>query len=265
MSSARKTDTLTEAFDIQPGDVISLVGAGGKTTLMFALAGELTARKKLVITTTTTKIFYPSSSDTAYVLVSEEENEIADFILSKGDQYGHITIASEKIVSSGKLKGIDPELVSRLCRLSPVDCVIVEADGAARKPLKAPDIDFEPVIPQNSSLVIPVVGIDALGCALTEAHVFRSEIAAKISGTAIGEIVSMDTITRLITCPSGIIYGAPDHARIVPFINKMDLSEDLSNGRALASRILDVRHPRIDRVVLGQAKFQPQIREVVSR
>ena len=73
---------MREAFDIKPGEVVSLVGAGGKTTLMFALARELAAPQKLVITTTTTKIFYPSPSDTPYVLVSENEDEIADFILS---------------------------------------------------------------------------------------------------------------------------------------------------------------------------------------
>jgi len=257
-------DTWREAFDIEPGEVLSLVGAGGKTTLMFALARELAAPKKLVITTTTTKIFYPSSSDTPYVLVSEKDDEIADFILNKAEKYGHITIASENIVSSGKLKGLDPELIAGLCRLKPVSCIIVEADGAAGRPLKAPNIDHEPVIPQNSSLVIPVVGIDALGCELSEAHVFRSEIAAKLSGNALGDVVSPDTVATLMTHPSGIICGSPVQSRIVPFVNKTDLNDGLSNARILASRILKAGHPQIGRVVLGQAKSQPPVLEVVT-
>lgn len=260
-----KTDTLSRAFDIQPGEVISLVGAGGKTTLMFALARELAEQRKLIVTTTTTKIFYPSSSETPYVFVSEKENEITDFILKKGEDYGHMTIASENIASSGKLRGVNPGLISKLCKLDPVTCIIVEADGAAGRPLKAPNIDFEPVVPQDSSLVIPVVGIDALGCKLVEAHVFRSEIAAKLLGVSLGEVVSLDMIVGLLTHPSGILYGSPAHARIVPFINKTDVSEGLSNARALAFRIMEAKHPQIDRVVLGQAAFQSQVREVIHR
>lgn len=256
--------TLKKAFDIQPGEVISLVGAGGKTTLMFALARELITSKGLVVTTTTTKIFPPSSIDTPYLFISEEEEEIVDCILHNGRQYGHITVASEKIAISGKLRGVNPELISRIQKLKPVICTIVEADGAAQRPLKAPDTDFEPVISQDTSLVIPVVGIDALGCELKEECVFRPEIAAELTDTALGAVVSSDTIAVLVTHPSGIACGSPAHARIVPFINKTDLNVNLSEARELASKILEARHPQIDRVVLGQAQSQPPVKEVIS-
>ena len=254
--------TLRKAFDIQPGEVISLVGAGGKSTLMFALARELVTPEGLVITTTTTKIFPPSSSDTSYLLISQEEKEINDFILKS--RFSHIILASEKIAASGKLKGFNPELILKWSRLRPVTYTIIEADGAANRPLKAPNTDYEPVIPQNSSLVIPIVGIDALGCELVEEYVFRSEIAARLTGTALGGTVSLDTIAILMTHPSGIIYGSPVHARIVPFINKTDLNESLSEARKLASRILEAQHPQVDRVVLGQAQLQPVVSEIIA-
>ncbi|MCJ7654933.1 MAG: putative selenium-dependent hydroxylase accessory protein YqeC, partial [Dehalococcoidia bacterium] len=57
-----------EALDIRPGEVISLVGGGGKTTLMFALARELALGSGCVITTTTTKILEPSPSETPLLL-----------------------------------------------------------------------------------------------------------------------------------------------------------------------------------------------------
>ncbi|GAG06697.1 unnamed protein product, partial [marine sediment metagenome] len=143
------------------------MGAGGKTTLMFSLSRELTTHEKVVITTTTTKILPPPSSDTPYLFISQEEKEIVDFILKKAGTFDHITIASDLLVCSGKLQGINPLLVSRLIKLSPVNYIIVEADGASKKPLKAPNPEFEPVIPRSSTLVIPVVGIDALGCKLS--------------------------------------------------------------------------------------------------
>ncbi len=62
---------LKEALGIKPGEVISLVGGGGKTTLMFALARELASSGKTVITTATTKILEPSSTETSLLLLGK--------------------------------------------------------------------------------------------------------------------------------------------------------------------------------------------------
>ncbi len=263
MRSTETIASLKEALTVQPKEVVSLVGAGGKTTLMFALARELSSDRGLVITTTTTKISPPSSTDTPSLLVSREEEELLDFILENESKVGHVTIASEFLADSGKLQGISPLLVPKLIKLTPVTYVIVEADGAARRPLKAPDPAFEPVIPECTSVVIPVVGLDAIGCELSERNVFRSAIASKLTGLPLGETVSTEAIVDLIVHPSGIARGSPDQARIIPFINKMDLHADLSIARGLASKILDTGHPRVDRVVLGQAQLNPPVTEVV--
>jgi len=258
-------NSLKEALDIHPKDVISIVGAGGKTTLMFALSRELTMHEKVVITTTTTKIFPPSSFDTPYLLISQEENEIVDFILKKAGALGHITVASKILVGSGKLQGINPLLISRLITLSPVNYIIIEADGASKRPLKAPNPEYEPVLPPCTTLVIPMVGIDALGCELSEKYVFRSEIASRLTGISLGGTVSADAIVNLILHPSGMTRGSPADARIIPFINKMDLNADRSMARNIGSKILKANHPRIDRVVLGQAQVHPPVAEVISR
>ena len=255
MTFTKPINSLREALDIQPKELVSLVGAGGKTTLMFALARELSDNKGLVITTTTTKIFPPSSSDTPSLIVSREEKEIVDFISKNASKVGHVTIASRLLADSGKLQGISPLLVSRLIKLNLVNYIIVEADGASRRPLKAPNLPLEPVIPQLTSLV----------CKLSEENVFRSAIASKLTGLALGETVSAETIANLILHPSGITGGSPAQARIIPFINKIDLHADLSIARDLASKTLDKGHLRIDRVVLGQARLNPPVVEVVFK
>jgi len=257
--------TLKEAFGIGLKEVISLVGAGGKTTLMFALAGELKEGGGVVIATTTTKIFPPPSSEAAHLLISSDQDEIIDFILQNGPHLGHITLTSGKSEASGKFLGIKPELVLKLIDLDPVLFIIVEADGAARRPLKAPEPSYEPVIPLNSSLVIPVIGVEALGQALTEEHVFRPELAARLTGIAVGECISAEVIAKLILHPLGLTRGSPPQARIIPFINKVDLDTDLSGARAIAKKILAAPHAQIDRVVLGQAQRKPPVREVVFK
>ena len=261
-----KTGTsLKEALGIRPKEVVSLVGAGGKTTLMFALARELTEKGKAVITSTTTKIFPPSQSETPCVFVSRDEDELVEFIMNNAGTTECITIGSELLVDSRKLKGVDPSLVSRVIGLNAVDYVIIEADGASQRPLKAPNPEYEPVIPSCTTMVIPVVGIDALGSKLSEEQVFRSEIASRLTGVPLGEVVTAETIARLILHPSGLATGSPAEARIVPFINKMDLSPDRSAARDLAHEILAGEHPRIDRVVLGQARLFPPVAEVIYR
>jgi probable selenium-dependent hydroxylase accessory protein YqeC len=254
---------LKEALDIRPGEVVSLVGGGGKTTLMFALARELASGGDCVVTTTTTKIFEPSSYETPLLLLETDEGELMRLLLDSLGEHRHVTLASGRL-ASGKLNGISPEFVVELAGLGQVSFIVVEADGAAHKSLKAPN-PTEPVIPINSSLVIPVVGVDAVGCRLTEKDVFRPEIVSNLLGLPLGEVISPDAIAFLITHHQGIIKGSPERARIVPFINKMDLDEGLSKGRDLADKILAMRHPRIERVVLGQAQSPEPVIEVISQ
>ena len=255
--------TLKEALDIKPGEVISLVGGGGKTTLMFALASELASSGSCLITTTTTKILEPLPSQTPLLLLETDDEEMIRLLFQNVDKYQHITLVSERL-ASGKLNGISPELVVKLAQLNQVSYIIVEADGAARKSLKAPN-PTEPVIPYNTSLVLPVVGIDALGCHLTEEEVFRPEIVSKLLGLPLGAVISAEAIAFLITHHQGIIKGSPSRARIIPFINKMDLDKGLSKGRDLAGKILAVGHPQIKQVVLGQAESVEPVMEVISR
>ena len=257
-----KAMTLKEAFNIHCGEVISLVGAGGKTTLMSTLAKELADENATVISTTTTKMFdWQVSGD--ILIVEKDEDKMLDCLLQALQEHRHITLASERLSAEGKLKGISPELVMRITGLKQVDYIIIEADGAARKPLKAPNAT-EPVIPQNTTLVIAVVGIDALGLKLTRGNVFRPEIASRLTGLPPGGVISADVITTLTTHSEGIAKGSPPNARIIPIINKMDITKDTSEAEALAYKILEAGQPRIERVVLGQLQSVEPVVKVIQ-
>jgi probable selenium-dependent hydroxylase accessory protein YqeC len=257
-----KAITLKEAFNIHRGEVISLVGAGGKTTLMSALANELADDNSSVISTTTTKIFdWQVSGD--ILIVEKDEDKMLDCLLQALQEHRHITLASERLSAEGKLKGISPELVTHITGLKQVDYVIIEADGAARKPLKAPNAT-EPVMPQNTTLVIAVVGIDALGLKLTRGNVFRPEIASRLTGLPPGGVISADTIATLITHSKGIAKSSPANARIIPIINKMDVVEDTTEAEALAYKILEAGQPRIERVILGQLQSVEPVVKVIQ-
>jgi probable selenium-dependent hydroxylase accessory protein YqeC len=258
-----RVDRLMEALELDRHRIICLVGAGGKTSLMFAMARELAALGNHVITSTTTKIFKPSREETPFVLMKKGTEDILNAIPDVIHRYGHFTLA-ESPLPGKKLRGVSPELINGLGALDEVDHVLVEADGAARLPLKAPD-ENEPVIPSKTSLVVVLVGIDSLGVELSAVHVFRPHIVSELTGLPLGGTITAEAIAQLIVHPRGMAKGAPPHSTIIPFLNKVDIPEGLKKARALAGRILEKGHPRINRVALGHAIYEMPVVAVASR
>ncbi len=249
--------TLEEAFGLQEREVISVAGGGGKTTLLFALASELSSRRRGVILTTTTKIWEPAPSPSFGLFLSTQFSEMSQWITSHLESHPYLIVAQEKL-SNGKLQGIPPQWVERLTSLPGVSLCLVESDGAAGRSLKAPRED-EPVLPKNTSLLIPVVGIDALGSPLEEEHVFRSELAARLLRLQPGEEVTPGIIAHLLGLT---VERRPAGARVIPFINKIDLPGSLEKGRALARFLLNSESVPASRVVLGSAALSPMVLEI---
>jgi probable selenium-dependent hydroxylase accessory protein YqeC len=252
---------LTEALGLKAKEVISLVGAGGKTTLMFRLAKELFLGGRNVVTTTTTKILEPTSGETNFLFINPDEDKMKDFVQCHLDRYRHITVAQEKL-ESGKLKGVSPNLVNELSRFPGVDMIIIEADGAAGRSIKAPR-EKEPIIPSNTTLVVAILGVDGLENELNEENVFQPERVSKMTGIPIGERLTDEAIALLITHPEGIFKGAPPLSRVVAFLNKVDIPNGRDKAKSISQKIFEKRHRQIERVVLGQLKKEPPVAEVI--
>ncbi|MCP5101477.1 MAG: putative selenium-dependent hydroxylase accessory protein YqeC, partial [Chloroflexi bacterium] len=149
---------LVHAFDLQAKAIVSIVGGGGKTTLLFALAKALPGR---VVITTTTRIF-AAQMKLAPAVVTFQHGNAAKFDQLVGEalaQHGRLLITGAVI--GDKAHGVPPDLPVQLLARADVDFVVVEADGSRMRPIKAPAA-HEPVIPPESTHVIPVIGIDAL-------------------------------------------------------------------------------------------------------
>ena len=252
--------TLEEAFSLREKEVISLIGGGGKTTLMFALGKELSLRRKGILLTTTTKIWDPEPSDEFGLFWSARLERVKEWVKENLDRYRYLLVAQDKL-DSGKLKGISPNWIPELFSILGVSHIIIEADGAAGRPLKAPR-EREPVLPAETTLLIPMVGIDVLGKPLREDFVFRSRIAMEIVKEKEGVEVREEMIGRLLAAS---LRNKPREARVIPFINKIDLPDGLEKGRSLARSLLESISPEIERVVLGHARETPIAKEIVSR
>ena len=252
---------ITEALGIRPREVISLVGAGGKTTLMFRIAMELALSGKKVVTTTTTKILEPATGETGSLFVDPSEEKIKDFVRGHLVPYHPLTIAMERL-GSGKLKGVSPNLVDELWGSYDIEAIIIEADGAAGRPVKAPR-EWEPVIPSSTTLVVAILGVDGMEAMLNEENVFQPERVSKMTGIPMGKKITEEAMAILMTHSEGIFKGTPASSRVVAFLNKVDIPNGVAKAKRIAQKILEKKHPQIERVVLGQLKNEPPVAEVI--
>ena len=138
-----------ENLEIKEGEIVALVGGGGKSTLLRAL-GELHGRGTIL--TTTTKMGSDQTGE-ANLLISPSEKELADAL------GGNAPVMIWDRVKGEKAIGVAPSLPKGW--LPEATRVIVEADGARRHPAKAP-APYEPVLPQGVTTVIAVIGADAI-------------------------------------------------------------------------------------------------------
>ena len=252
---------LIDALGLKKREVISLTGAGGKTTLMFRLAKELFLAGKRVVTTTTTKILEPASGETISLFVHLDEKELKQFVYKHLDDYRHITIARERL-ESGKLKGISSDLVNDLGDSNKIDYVIIESDGAAGRPVKAPR-EGEPVIPSSTTLVVAILGVDGVEREINEENVFQAERVSEMTGIPVGKKMTGEAMAILVTHPKGIFKGAPPSSRVIAFLNKVDNPSRAIKAKEIAQKVIDRKHPQIERVVLGQLKNEPPVVEVI--
>ncbi len=211
---------LLETFGIVPDkpELIAVTGGGGKTTTIFALAAALKKQGKKVLVTTTTNMFVPGEDQCdMLVLTGRQEPEFFS-----GVQPGTVVCLGGGIMEGKpKLKSVEPAYIDALFQQGLFDMILVEADGAKRKPIKAP-ADYEPVIPALATLAIGVVGMDALGKSIIEDNVHRVELFCNLTGSRQGEVIDGGHIAALATEKQGLFKGTPDGCRKMVLLNKSD-------------------------------------------
>jgi probable selenium-dependent hydroxylase accessory protein YqeC len=227
---------------------LSLVGAGGKTSLMYALAKKLVHRGKTVICTTSTKIYPPDKDQPSKVFLFEDNFPALDRLAVEIKEAKSCVIGMKTDPVTTKIIGISNELIKLLLGLA--DHIIVEADGAAGRPIKAP-LHYEPVVPDFTDLTVLVVGLDAVFAEVNEKNVFRLENFLRVTGLKLGDKISPQDIGTLIKHPDGSLRNIPTERLVRVFLNKLDTLKDSQILGELATVILKTRGDRIRSVVAG--------------
>jgi len=252
--------TLLEALGVTGGDVVALVGGGGKSTAMFRLAREIADTGERVLTTTTTHIFAEQIALAPVHLRAAAATK--ESVAAALAAHRHVLVVGPTNAATSRAAGVSLDFFARLRAWCPHVCLLNEADGSRMRPFKAP-APHEPVIPVETSLVVAVVGADVFGEALDAEFVHRPELVSMLSGAPIGAPVTPELVAGVLAHPQGGRKNVPAGARMVVLINKVETLADRNPARETAARLL--REPAIESVVLGTVGGDEPVLEVCRR
>lgn len=179
--------------------VVSIVGAGGKTTLMFSLARML-ARSGRVLVTTTTKIYVPAPGQYDFMAIGSPDFDKCTRMRSSG-----IYVYGSSVDDENKIIGLAAEDVDRLAPF--FDYVLVESDGAKRKLIKGWSKN-EPVICGSTTHTVGVLNLNALGLTIDEENVHRVDEFLKITGAQRHEKISEEHLAFIVFHKDGLFKNS---------------------------------------------------------
>ncbi|WP_294550230.1 selenium cofactor biosynthesis protein YqeC [uncultured Pseudoflavonifractor sp.] len=216
-------------LDMDRHRVIALVGGGGKTTTMYALAREAREAGKTVIVTTTTHILpHP-----ALFMTAESDPAALKELL---DKYGIITVG--KLDRKDKMTGG----AVTACAAA-ADIVLAEADGARVRPLKAP-AGHEPVIPAQAAAVLALAGMDCLG-GTVEDICHRPEQVCALLGCGMDHVITPADVAAILSSPQGSRKGVGENMAFRCVLNKADTEARRRGAEEIAALLAERGIPAV--------------------
>ena len=200
------------ALGISSGDVAAFVGAGGKSSAILAVSGELTREGMKVLVAPTTKMLKSEAGRIGPLVTSEDAGDV----LAKTERAfseAPAVVVGSGMLSRNRVGGVDPGWVGDLARLA--DVVLVEADGSRRRPIKG-TAEHEPVFPEATTLVVAVGNVHALGTPVDEEHVHRPEIFSDLTGIGQGQSITPRAFALAVA--RGSLARVPQSARTAALI-----------------------------------------------
>ncbi len=184
--------------------VVSVIGSGGKTSLIELLAAEAVTEKRKVLITTTTKMANPQIHHYRGVDTFSLDT---DSVSTQGccTLWGYTT--------RDKLTPVPCSLLEEAVPL--FDLILVEADGANRMPLKLHRPD-EPVMLPFTTVTLQVFGASAIGKP-------PNEVIHRYQGSdAFDETVTIETFLHCMR------ENVPRRGDAIGLINQVDVLDELT-------------------------------------
>ena len=227
--------TLAKALRTESSPCVAFIGAGGKTTAMFQLARQLPT-PVIVTATSHLGVWQIPFADKHIITdtptaLEDIEHRLQGVILVTGSIDGERT----RPINNNLL-----DWLRQFCGYHSIP-LLIEADGARQKPLKA-WAEQEPPIPSFVEQVLQVVGLSGLGKILNHESVHRPELFSRLSGLQIGEDITPDALIRVLEHPEGGLKNIPAGARKVALLNQAETPELQAFAHGMAQPLLSTYH-----------------------
>jgi len=231
---------------IDPGDgLVCVVGAGGKTTTMYALAARTS--RAVVTSTVHIPIFDRAVTEVAVAADPVERVSAAD------PSSFPLGLVPER-AGSDRYRGYETATVDALAAAHDGP-VLVKADGARMREFKAPG-EGEPRIPASTDVVVPVVSVHVVGKPLTGHWVHRPERVAALADAELGEEITPELVASVLAHERGGLKGVPPEASVVPLITKVDGPEHERTAREIADLVRErAADATVDLPRVGLARY----------
>ncbi|MGL5499265.1 MAG: selenium cofactor biosynthesis protein YqeC [Aeromonas sobria] len=240
--------------------LISLCGAGGKTSTLFWLAEYFYKQGKRVLITTTTRMFLPAPSHYRELILEADLVRQLTRCQKLPDEPTLVALFSHIDQASGKVAGPTPQQVDLIKGQQRFDLILVEADGANHKLLKVPAL-HEPCIPQSSDWVIALTGGAMVGAKADPQQIHRWAEFQALCGIETGDTLDWMLFHQLLCHPQGIFKGTPARARRIWFING-DYQNEASWQQPLINLL--ARHPELHAIWQGAVREPQPIRHALG-
>lgn len=213
---------IVEVLNQKPeGKIISIIGAGGKTTLMYQLAEAYAKKKQKVLVTTTTHIYRPNNN-------SFVEN--LEQLYNRWDQNTYAVVGTE--TKGNKLKALRKSTLEGYMKESEV--VLIEADGANGFPCKVSNTT-EPVVVDETNVLIMVLGLDTIGKRMRNVC-FRCELAMDLLGEDREHVMNEDDLVAIIRNQFEEGLDVANKTCIV-VLNKCDNKKRENSGKYIVKKL----------------------------
>lgn len=190
-------ETLTPLFHLKDKDVVSIIGSGGKTSLIRCLSQHKKDLKVLV--STTTKMGQPKKSDYDYFYTD-------DFERLKESKTG-ITMVGTVTQTKERTKLSFPKDTCLTPYFSYYNLTLLEADGSKCLPLKAWE-DFEPVVLDETTVTIGIMPLTVLGKPINEKTVHRLPLFLHDFSLKKGQLITPQLFVDIILSSKGLFQKA---------------------------------------------------------
>jgi molybdenum cofactor cytidylyltransferase len=232
--------SLAQALRVNSSPCLAFIGAGGKTTAIFQLARTLSrdeGTSPVIVTATSHLGTWQIGLADSHIITDTPapleglEHGLKGVILVTGEMEGNRT------------KPVNNELMNWLYQFCGYHSIplLIEADGAREKPLKA-WAEHEPPIPAFAETVVQVVGLTGLGKLLSKENVHRAELFSRLSELSIGETITPDSLVRVLTHNEGGGKNIPINARKAILLNQADTPELQSVAQGLVRALIPAYH-----------------------